>query len=910
MPRVSAIRLFSLRTRLALLVLVGVVPFFAFNLCTSYHNYRQSLIGANHRMLDAARGIALAIEGELRSRVAVLEVLALSAALARNDLGAFRAQAEAVRPPGEPGTHILLLREDGQQLLNTALPPGAPLPVRTELDNLRRVFATNRPAVSDAYEGQVLHRPIVAIEVPVRGADGGVRLVLSLTPMADAFDSVIRRQIADQSLLVAIIDRTGRRIARFPVDRRLAAPMQPPEFMRAWRTGTEGTMQITLPDGEQRILGFSPVPEFGWTIVVGISAIRLTTPPLQAAATTSAIGLGLLMLGIALSHLVARSVIGPIAKLGHLASAPEVADDPNAADTGLRETDEVAAILLTEARERATALAEQARYAGALKQSNQDLAAEIAIRERAEAALVSAKEAAEQASRTKSRFLTSITHELRTPLHGILGYAELLGLEGGLNPRQSGRVATMIAAGEHLLGMINAVLDVSQIEAGRLELQPTEVTLAELAQACLAVVHPAAEAKGLALVLTAAIPGRVFADATRLRQVLINLLGNAIKFTPSGRVDLRLTQTEAGDFVRLEVADTGPGIWLKHRKKLFRTFERLNANAVAGIEGTGLGLALAAQLVRAMGGRIGYEDNPGGGSIFWVELPAHDGDAVAPEVSMQAGRAASERRRVLVVDDDALNRDIASRFLLLGGHDVVCLDSGAAAVEAAKTEDFDVILMDVRMPGMNGLEATRLIRQLPAPRCQVPVIALTAQAFAEQIEICRRAGMDTHVSKPFTQAVLLAAVGAMAHLKAGAATGGEPYATADDPELELPIFARAAFDDTTECLAAAEVSEHLQSLIAGGEALACALRTRDLRCSAQELVEATHKFAGRAAMLGFLSAARVGRRFEFAADSGAPETTALADQLAAAIDAAGPIMREELARTAASASPCASLAQA
>ena len=135
-------------------------------------------------------------------------------------------------------------------------------------------------------------------------------------------------------------------------------------------------------------------------------------------------------------------------------------------------------------------------------------------------------------------------------------------------------------------------------------------------------VRPAAEAKGLALVLTATSPGRVLGDVTRLRQVLINLLGNAIKFTPAGKVELRMAQTEARDWVRLEVADTGPGIWARHRDKLFQTFERLNANAVAAIEGAGVGLALAAQLVRAMDGRIGYQDNPGGGSVFWVELPA------------------------------------------------------------------------------------------------------------------------------------------------------------------------------------------------------------------------------------------------------------------------------------------------
>jgi signal transduction histidine kinase/DNA-binding response OmpR family regulator len=891
-------RRLTLRARLALLVLVGVVPFLAFNLGSSYLNYRHERIEADHRMLDNARGIALAVEGELRSRVAILEVLALSSALARNDMTAFRAEADAARALQESGSHILLLREDGQQLLNTALPPDALLPLRPGLDNLQRVFAGNRPSVSDIYEGQVLHRPIVAIEVPVRRSVGGVRVALSLTPMLDAFDGIIRRQVADQNLLVVIIDRTGRRIARFPADERLAGPMQPPEFMRVWRPGLEGTTQIVLPDGDHRILGFSPVPEFGWTVVVGISAVQLTAPAWHAAMITSVVGLGLLLVGGALAQLISRSVIGPLSKLARLASATERGDILTPIGTGLRETDEVAAILLSDVREHVAAMATQARDAHALKQSNKALTDEIAMREGAQAALRSAKAVADEASQAKSRFLTSITHELRTPLHGILGYAELLGLEGGLNPTQSSRVAAMIAAGEHLLGMINAVLDVSQIEAGRLELNPVEIELADLAAACLAIVRPKAEAKGLGLMMTVTTPGRVSADVTRLRQVLINLLGNAIKFTPSGKVDLCLMRTATGNGVRLEVVDTGPGIWARHRDKLFLAFERLNAHAAEGVEGTGLGLALTAQLVRAMDGRIGYTDNPGGGSIFWVELPAILDAPAAPNVAVAANRDTLPGVRLLVVDDDALNREIASRFLTLGGHDVVCLDNGFDAVEAAKTEDFDAILMDVRMPGMNGLEATRLIRMLPGPRGAVPVIALTAQAFAEQIEICRAAGMNAHVSKPFSQETLLATVAEMVPPRAAVAPVALPPNAINCADPEHPVFERATFEEAIGFLTPAEAADYLRTLIARGEALARDLRARELRSGADALADAAHKVAGAASMLGFLSLADIGRRFEFAADSDAPELAALADPLAAAVATAIAIMQQKLSEMA------------
>ena len=199
-----------------------------------------------------------------------------------------------------------------------------------------------------------------------------------------------------------------------------------------------------------------------------------------------------------------------------------------------------------------------------------------------------ARDRAEQASQAKSRFLAAVTHELRTPLHGSLGYAELLNLEGGLNPTQSERLELMMASGQHLLGMINGVLDMSQIEANQLVLQPTEIDLSNLIRVCLDIIRPGAEAKGLTVLAAPTVQLRLLADPTRLRQVLINLLGNAVKFTAAGTIELKVEPTEDATRVRIEVLDTGPGIRAIHHDKLFQTFERLNAAAVSDIEGTGL----------------------------------------------------------------------------------------------------------------------------------------------------------------------------------------------------------------------------------------------------------------------------------------------------------------------------------
>ena len=392
--------------------------------------------------------------------------------------------------------------------------------------------------------------------------------------------------------------------------------------------------------------------------------------------------------------------------------------------------------------------------------------------------LAIARDRAEQAGRAKSSFLAGMSHELRTPLNGILGYAQMLRLEGGLNATQSARVDAMLGAGSHLLRMISSVLDMSEIEAEHVTIHVAEVDLSEIAAECLDVVGAAAETKGLplSLVTMRGAPLRIMTDATRLRQVLLNLLGNALKFTESGSVELRLQGVTGGTGVRIEVADTGPGIPPELRARLFQDFARHDSRETAAIEGSGLGLALAARLAKLLGGRIGQDNNPGGGSLFWLELPL----AIAGVAESTAAAVASEmpgptrRLRVLVADDVEMNREIVKGFLQ-GSHDVTCVVGGAEAVAAAANAEYDVILMDVRMPEVDGLEATRRIRGLVGARGQVPIVGLTAQAFAEQVAACRKAGMDAHVPKPFSPEMLLQAVinaAATLHVPAGKTAAG------------------------------------------------------------------------------------------------------------------------------------------
>lgn len=393
----------------------------------------------------------------------------------------------------------------------------------------------------------------------------------------------------------------------------------------------------------------------------------------------------------------------------------------------------------------------------ALTAANASLEQEVAAHRATEAELRAAKEAAEQADQAKTRFVAMVTHELRTPLNGILGYAQLLRLEGDLSAQQNARVTAMIQSGEHLFGMVERVLDVASIESGRMALHPVPLSVHDLTESCIAAIGPLADERGLSLHLVCShdAPRQIVADPARLRQVLLNLLGNAVKFTVAGWVELRVQASQASGGLRLEVADTGPGIKETARDRLFHDFERLDASSA--VEGSGLGLAIAARFVRLMGGTIGHSANPCGGSIFWLELPRDESAQPAPMAPAVAAPTLPVRR-VLLVDDIAMNRDVVGAFLRSAGHLVWLAENGEDGIRLASEHTFDVVLMDVRMPEMDGLEATRRIRALPAPHGRVPILALTAGVMPEEIAECDAAGMDGLVTKPVEYTRLIQAI--------------------------------------------------------------------------------------------------------------------------------------------------------
>lgn len=375
-----------------------------------------------------------------------------------------------------------------------------------------------------------------------------------------------------------------------------------------------------------------------------------------------------------------------------------------------------------------------------------------------------ARHAAEAANRAKSEFLAGMSHELRTPLNAVLGYAQLLSMEGGLSARQARGLNTIHKSGEHLLALINDILDLARIEAGRTELNPAPVNLSDLLQTMVNLMRVKADEKRLAFVFDAGagLPEAVLADERRLSQVLLNLLGNAIKFTDNGTVTLRACGEPKGPaqvLLRLDVEDTGVGMRPDDMERIFEPFEQVG-DVQRRSGGTGLGLAITRALVNDMGGQVQVSSELGLGSRFRVELPlpvVQPAQATPRQVPGVA-RYPGPPRRVLVVDDVAENRALLCDFLTNAGFEVAQASDGSELLAAARSFRPDLILMDSVMPSVDGVEATRRLRR-DAALAAVPVIALSASATAEHRAACLQAGVNVFLTKPVSLEALQAHIG-------------------------------------------------------------------------------------------------------------------------------------------------------
>ena len=401
-----------------------------------------------------------------------------------------------------------------------------------------------------------------------------------------------------------------------------------------------------------------------------------------------------------------------------------------------------------------------------LRESREQLSVQKRNMERLASSYALEKEKAQAADRAKSEFLATMSHEIRTPIAGVIGTADLL-LAMPMDREARSYVETIRASASNLLSLLNDILDLSKLDAGKLEIVTVDFDLPELIEDVARLLKPTMDQKDLLLEirLSPEVPRGIHSDPARIRQVLFNLLGNAIKFTHDGGVTIAVSPSawEGEDIagLRFAVTDTGIGIDDAHLKRLFQRFTQADSTTSRRYGGSGLGLSISKHLARLLGGEIGVESKTGEGSTFWFTVACHPARSAPVRRRQMSDNALFKARRplsVLIAEDNRVNQTLLRIMLMRAGHQVTMADDGAEAVAALKDKSFDLVLMDIRMPEVDGVEATRAIRALPGDKGKVPVIGITADAMLEHRDYYLSAGMNECVVKPIDWPALFGAI--------------------------------------------------------------------------------------------------------------------------------------------------------
>ncbi|MBN9560631.1 MAG: PAS-domain containing protein [Alphaproteobacteria bacterium] len=528
------------------------------------------------------------------------------------------------------------------------------------------------------------------------------------------------------------------------------------------------------------------------------------------------------------------------------------------------------------------------------------LYADITARKQAEETMRRAREMAEATTEAKSHFVATVSHEIRTPLNTLLNSLRLL-TDTGVSDSQRRLVDMARQAGDSLLGLINDILEMSKMEAGRLTLRPSLFALRPLLDGVLDLFHDQAVGRGmsLSLMLAPGVPDLVHGDSGRIRQVLINLLSNAVKFADPGPIVLLAEmRSESGrSLLRLTVRDPGPALSSSDRSRLFQPFSRLDRPQGNAAPGTGLGLVICQSLAALMNAEIGWDEAPlpGGGNDFWIALPVGPAKTDAASSRAPASPVTLRRTRILLVEDILPNQLVTAMMLRREGHMVDVAESGEAALRMLSAVPYDVVLMDVFMPGMTGLEATKRIRALGGPAGVVPVIALTANTAAEDRERCLRAGMNDMVAKPVELARLLDVI--RRHVWPSHPLPQRKLAAPEEAEaapLE-PVLAAERIAELRANLTQATVADLAEDCLAELRDRLPGLRDAMASGDAQEIEAHAHAMAGLAASYGMAALDQRLRAVIDAGRGGLPlRAEVVGDELAAELARAAPVLRAAL----------------